>query len=247
MKKKIFFALAFLFSSLCAGKPALVMGEKAKSYLNSRNQINFKHQNLKEKDVSLKKDACIVSIDESSHKTMDEMKKFFSKTYDVHEIKKQTFRIKKENVRFNLSEMDSQRALFAHQMLKHMMPADYVDKFMLVSVDTERSFSKSQGVKIEGYRFNFSRLFNNRVVRSKDDFLVIRTDAKGSLRDARFSLRDLKETSEIIKMNENITENEATLDSLLSEDMSIVKIVDEDGKEEYEKINKVEVGSVAEA
>lgn len=48
-------------------------------------------------------------------------------------------------------------------------------------------------------------------------------------------------------MNENITENEATLDSLLSEDMNIVKIVDEDGKEEYEKINKVEVGSVAEA
>ena len=48
-------------------------------------------------------------------------------------------------------------------------------------------------------------------------------------------MRDLKETSEIIKMNENITENEATLDSLLSEDMSIVKIVDEDGKEEYEK------------
>jgi hypothetical protein len=48
-------------------------------------------------------------------------------------------------------------------------------------------------------------------------------------------LRDLKETSEIIKMDENITENEATLDSLLSEDMNIVKIVDEDGKEEYEK------------
>jgi hypothetical protein len=36
-------------------------------------------------------------------------------------------------------------------------------------------------------------------------------------------------------MDENITENEATLDSLLSEDMNIVKIVDEDGKEEYEK------------
>lgn len=36
-------------------------------------------------------------------------------------------------------------------------------------------------------------------------------------------------------MDENITENEATFDSLLNEDMSIVKIVDEDGKEEYEK------------
>lgn len=48
-------------------------------------------------------------------------------------------------------------------------------------------------------------------------------------------MRDLKETSEIIKMDENITENEATLDSLLSEDMNIVKIVDEDGKEKYEK------------
>lgn len=48
-------------------------------------------------------------------------------------------------------------------------------------------------------------------------------------------MRDLKETSEIIKMNENITENEATLDSLLNEDMNIVKILDEDGKEEYEK------------
>ena len=62
-------------------------------------------------------------------------------------------------------------------------------------------------------------------------------DAKGSLRDARFSLRDLKETSEIIKMDENITENEVTLDSLLNEDMNIVKVLDEDGKEEYEKIN----------
>jgi hypothetical protein len=175
------------------------------------------------------------------------MKKFFSKTYDIHEIKKQILRIKKDNVNFNLSEMGSQRALFAHQMLKQMMPVNYVDKFMLVSVDTERSFSKSQGVKIEGYRFNFSRLFNNRVVRSKDDFLMIRTDAKGKLKDARFALRDLKETTEIVRMDEDITENEATLDSLLNEDMDVVNIVDEDGNEKHEKVNKVEVGSVAEA
>ena len=120
-------------------------------------------------------------------------------------------------------------------------------KNMLVSIDKERSFSEKQGVKIEGYRFNFNRLFNGRVVRSKDDYLRIRTDAKGLLRDARIALQDLKESSEIVKTDEDINENETTLDSLVSVELDAIQVIDQNGNEKKERVDKVEVNSVAEA
>ena len=245
--KYVFLALFVLCSSWGFGKPDLVMGERAKSFLNKRNQSDSKQLNLKKIDVSKNKTANVVSVDEYSRKTMNEMKKFFSKTYNVHEIKDRVLSIKKDNVKFDLSELESQRALCAHHMLKKIMPVEYVDKFMLVSIDKERSFSEKQGVKIEGYRFNFNRLFNGRVVRSKDDYLRIRTDAKGLLRDARIALQDLKESSEIVKTDENINENETTLDSLVSVELDAIQVIDQNGNEKKERVDKVEVNSVAEA
>ena len=245
--KCVFFLLILLFCRLCLGKPVLTFGDKARTYLNNRNQKLLKEFNQKKVVDSEKGYSYVVAIDEFTHKTIDEMKSFFLKTYNVYEIGNRILKIKKDNVKLDLSELKSHRASCALRMLKKVMPANYSNQFMLLSVDTERSFSKSQGVKVEGYRFNFSRLFNNRVVRNRDNFLMIRTDAKGVLKDIKIALQDLKVTSEVVKTDESVGENEETLDSLLNEKFDIIDIIDEDGFEKKEKIDKIDVGSVAEA
>ena len=248
MKCKFAFFIIILAvgMSLSFGKPILVMGEKAKSYLISRNQDGLKKVK-RGNDVIPPKKAYIVSVDESSHKIYDYLKTFFQKTYRIQEIKNNTLRIKKDNVSFDISELETHRALCARKILEKIMPAEFVKQFMLVSVDTEQSFSQSQGMRIEGFRFNFSRVFNNRVVRSVNDFLVIRTDAKGVLKDAKISLQDLKNTSEIIKTDDGINENKETLDSLINEEFDVVKVFDQDGYEKDGRIEKIEVGSVTES
>lgn len=149
--KCVFFLLILLFCSLCLGKPVLTFGDKARTYLNNRNQKLLKEFNQKKVVDSEKGYSYVVAIDEFTHKTIDEMKSFFLKTYNVHEIGNRILKIKKDNVKLDLSELKSHRASCALRMLKKVMPANYSNQFMLRSVDTERSFSKSQGVKCLSY------------------------------------------------------------------------------------------------
>ena len=247
IRKYIVSYLILFLCSLSFGKPSLAMSERVKNYLNSRNQYDSKRFDEKNMTNLKKGYSYVLAVDESSHKTIDKMKNYFSKKYDVQKIGSKKIRIKKENVKFDLSEKDSNRPLCGRRMLKKMMPVGDSDKFMLVSVDTERSFSVSQGVRVEGYRFNFNRLFNNRVVRSKDDFLMIRTDERGMLKDVRLSLQDLKETSEYVETDEDFSENEKTLDSLLNEKFNEIEFDGQKGIEKKERIDGIEVNSAAEA
>ena len=247
IEKVIISCLILFLCSLCFGKPTLAVSEKTRNYLNSRNLYDSKRMNEKSVTNLKKGYSYVLTVEESTHKTINKMKNYFSKDYEVQEIGLKKIRIKKDNVKLDLTEKDSNRPLCGMRMLKKMMPVGDSDKFMLVSVDTERSFSVSQGVKVEGYRFNFSRLFNNRVVRSKDDFLMIRTDEQGMLKDVRMSLQDLKETSEYIETNEDYSENEKTLDSLLNENFNEVEFFDQKGFGKKERIEEIEIRSAAEA
>ncbi|MBR6450101.1 MAG: hypothetical protein IKS96_09180 [Fibrobacter sp.] len=235
MKKFFLIFITMMLSSLAYAKPALVMTENAKVFFKNRNQ------------ASLKRNAYIVEIDEMSYKTLDDLKTKMSNANDVKLTRLNVLKVKNEKLKMDLSEVESNRAICAREMLKMLLPNDYAAQFRLISIDKEHSFAVSQGAKIRGYTFNFKRVFNGRVVRNKNNFLRIRTDGDGFLRDARIALQDLKNTSESILIDETDAENEATLDSLLTEDFDSVNTRNKRGMEKTVRMEKVEVGSVAEA
>ena len=235
MRNLFLIFISLVLSSLVYAKPVLVMTENAKAFFKNRNQNDFKRNTY------------IVEINENTFKTMDDLKMKMSNANDVKLTRLNVLKVKNENLKLDLSEVESNRAICAREMLKKFLPNDYATQFRLISIDKNHSFSVSQGAKIGGYTFNFKRVFNGRVVRNKNNFLRIRTDRDGFLRDARIALQDLKITSESILIDETDSENEATLDSLLTEDFDSVNTRNKRGMEKTVRMEKVEVGSVAEA
>lgn len=231
----VFLVTAFYSFGFC--KPVIVIEERVKSYLNGQSGKDNKRSNL----------IRIVEVNEETHKTYDELKRFFSKTYNVYDFKNDALRVKKNNVILDISKMNVNRDTCARHMLRKIMPVEFVDKFKLVSVDIERSFSKKYGSKIEGFRFNFTRLFNGRVVYDSKNFLIIRTNENGLLKDARIALQDLKESTEYVEIGGGYNENMQTLDSLLNEKPVFVKEVNQDGEVKSEKIEKIQINGVANA
>lgn len=249
MNYKFVFVLvaAIVFAPLCFAKPIINVSGNAESYLNNSSQRRVKQLNLRTINASEKRISYEVAVDENSTRTYDSLKMRLSKEFDIYELKNKALKIKKNDVKLDLSNLGLRRELCARQMIEKIMPEEYSDKFMLISVDTEHSYSEKQGAKIEGYTFNFSRLFNGRVVRSRRDFLIIRTDANGFLKDARVSMRDFVKTTEIVDIEGNMNEYIATLDSLLIEEFGTVKVVDQYGVEKNESVDIVDIGSVAES
>jgi hypothetical protein len=235
MRNLFLIFISLVLSSLVYAKPVLVMTENAKAFFKNRNQNN------------LKRNAYIVEINENTFKTMDDLKMKMSNANDVKLTRLNVLKVKNENLKLDLSEVESNRAICAREMLKKFLPNDYATQFRLISIDKDHFFSVSQGAKIGGYTFNFKRVFNGRVVRNKNNFLRIRTDRDGFLRDARIALQDLKITSESILIDETDSENEATLDSLLTEDFDSVNTRNKRGSVENIRMEKIEIGSVAEA
>lgn len=235
MKKIFCFFILTLFCSFAYAKPILVVSESAKIFFKNRDQSN------------LKRIAYVVEIDEKSNKTMNDLKTRIPNANDVVLTRLNVIKIKAEKLKMDLSEVETNRAECARKMLKKLLPNDYVPQFRLISIDKEHSFSISQGAKIRGYTFNFKRVFKGRVVRNKSNFLRISTDGNGFLRDARIALQDLRITSDSVLIDENDAENEITLDSLLAKDFDSVSTRDKRGMEKTVRMEKVEVGSVAEA
>jgi hypothetical protein len=120
-----------------------------------------------------------------------------------------------------------------------------VNQFKLVSVDIQRSFALSQGVQIEGYTFNFKRVFNNRIVRNNKNYLVVRTDKNGVMKNAEIALQDLAVSSERIAIGVDYNEKMATLDSLINVDYEFIDVFGENRQLKKVRLDKIEVGSVA--
>ena len=247
MKKLIWFTfIALILDSLVFARPILVMGENVKKGLKEFHQTDVRQLNLDEKKKT-KRMSFLVEIDESSNKTFANLKKSLKNGYGVSENGKNALRLKKERMKIDLSDLDSNRVLCSNKMLRAVLPNDYVNQFSLVSVDERRSFSVSQGVKVEGYSFNFKRIFDGRIVRNKDNYLKIRVGRNGFLESADVALQDLKIVAEEVDVDSDVDENEATLDSVLNENLEFAYVYDENGFEKKEKIETVEIGSVAEA
>jgi hypothetical protein len=230
---------AFILSIMMLGavvanaKPALVISDSARSFLQNSNPIDSLAESF------------VVTIDESSDSSLMELKNFLSSTYKVYGFRNKSFRIRKENVAFDLSALETNRANTAHQMLEQLVPQGYVNQFKLVSVDIQRSFAMSQGVKIEGYTFNFKRVFNNRIVRNNKNYLVVRTDKNGVMKNAEIALQDLAVSSERIAIGVDYNEKMATLDSLINVDYEFIDVFGENGQLKKVRLDKIEVGSVA--
>ena len=235
-----------ILNSFVFARPILLMGENVKKDLKEFRQTDVRQLNLDEKKKS-KRLSFLVEIDESSNKTFVDLKRYLKKEYNVSENGKNFLRVKKERMKLDLSDFNSNRALCANKMLKTIMPKDYANQFTLVSVDEKRSFALSQGVKIEGYTFNFKRIFDGRIVRNKDNYLKIRVGQNGYLESADVALQDLKRITEEVDVDSDIDENEATLDSVLNENFEFAYVYDENGFEQKERIETVETGSVAKA
>lgn len=215
-------------------KPTYVLNENALDYLNSsRTSSNY-----------------VVVIDESGTETFEEMKALLSETYEVRVIHTYVDDIwfEKDSVKVDLSELESNRNECAKGILKTVMPSKYADQFRIVSIDTEYSFSENEETKVSGYTFNFKRVFNGRVVRNNKNLLSIYTDQDGHVHDGQISLQDLKVTSDSLKIDANIEENKATLDSMMSENFYSFSVCQSCGSDpENVRITEVNVTSAADA
>jgi len=245
MSKVLFIIVVFL-NSVTFAKPALIVGDNVKKNLKELHRTDSwqLNQNGKKK---LRRTSFIVEIDESSNNTFRNLKKLLKNGYEYSENGRNELSMKNEKVHLDLSDFDSNRVLCANKMLRTVLPNDYVNQFSLVSVDERRSFSVSQGVKVEGFTFNFKRVFKGRIVRNNENFLKIRVGQNGNLESVDVALQDLKTIAEEIDIDSDLDENEATLDSVLNENFKFAYIYDENDLEKKEKIEKVETGSVAEA
>ena len=230
---------AFILSIMMLGavvaiaKPALVISDSARSFLQNSNPIDSLAESF------------VATIDEASDNSLTELKNLLSGSYSVYASRNKSFRIRKENTVFDLSNLETNRANMAHQMLEQLVPQGYVNQFKLVSVDIQRSFAMSQGVKIEGYTFNFKRVFNNRIVRNNKNYLIVRTDNNGFLKNAEIALQDLAVSSERIAIGVDYNEKMATLDSLINADYEFIDVLGERKHLKKVKLDKIEVGSVA--
>lgn len=233
MRFKLFFLMLLLMEIAVYAKPILVVDKKVEKYLKE----NYKQPNSQ-----------LVEIDENSNKTFLDLKKLLAENYRVTELKKGVMKIKNPDVKVDLSMVNSDRALCAHEMLKSVMPGGFVEQFRLVSVDLDRAFFPSRGEeRIEAYTFNFRRVFNNRVVRNKDNYLSIRVDKNGALKRAVIALQDLVVLDEKIEFEDDFAENKKTLDSLLNGDLNFIKVIDENKQIKKINVNKVEAGSAVPA
>ena len=214
-------------------KPALVISDSARSFLQNSNPVDSFAE------------AFVATIDESSDNSLTELKNLLSGSYTVYASRNKSFRIRKENTVFDLSNLETNRANMAHQMLEQLVPQGYVNQFKLVSVDIQRSFALSQGVQIEGYTFNFKRVFNNRIVRNNKNYLVVRTDKNGVMKNAEIALQDLAVSSERIAIGVDYNEKMATLDSLINVDYEFIDVFGENRQLKKVRLDKIEVGSVA--
>ena len=226
-------SIVVLGSVIANAKPVLVVRDSARNFLQSGNPIDSLAESF------------VATIDESSDSSLTELKNLLSGSYTVYASRNKSFRIRKENTVFDLSNLETNRANMAHQMLEQLVPQIYVNQFKLVSVDIQRSFAMSQGVKIEGYTFNFKRVFNNRVVRNNKNYLVVRTDKNGLMKNAEIALQDLAVSSERIAIGVDYNEKMATLDSLINVDYEFIDVFGENRQLKKVRLDKIEVGSVA--
>ena len=229
MSKVLFIIVVFL-NSVTFAKPALIVGDNVKKNLKELHRTDSwqLNQNGKKK---LRRTSFIVEIDESSNNTFRNLKKLLKNGYEYSENGRNELSMKNEKVHLDLSDFDSNRVLCANKMLRTVLPNDYVNQFSLVSVDERRSFSVSQGVKVEGLTFNFKRVFKGRIVRNNENFLKIRVGQNGNLESVDVALQDLKTVAEEIDIDSDLDENEATLDSVLNENFKFAYIYDENDLE----------------
>lgn len=235
MKMINIFILSMMLLGLAVvnAKPALVISDSARSFLQNSNPVDSLAESF------------VATIDESSDNSLTELKNLLSGSYTVYASRNKSFRIRKENTVFDLSNLETNRANMAHQMLEQLVPQIYVNQFKLISVDIQRSFAVSQGVQIEGYTFNFKRVFNNRVVRNNKNYLVVRTDKNGFMKNAEIALQDLAVSSERIAIGVDYNEKMATLDSLINVDYEFIDVFGENRQLKKVRLDKIEVGSVA--
>ena len=247
MKKEFIAVLTItLMSALCFAKPHLVMDGNAKKFLKNRH-----HHVYKSHDAAAAQDASsfVVKIDESSQKTMTDLKNLLKNTYDVGTYKNDpnVSYFKNERIRVDISDLETDREKCAQRVLNKIVPAKYAGQFKIVSVDEEWGYSETEPAKITAYTLNFKRLFKGRVVRNRDNYLNIDLDSDGRFKGADVALQDFELTTETVTTDESSEENEATLDSLLSSEPSDIKVVADDGLLKSKRMENVEVGSVAEA
>lgn len=244
MNMTIVSAIVILMSCITFAKPVIEIQDKAQTFLKNRN-LQIQKNRLQNNSGIIGK-SFVVAVDENSNKTFMKIKEMMAKSFDVVESKK-NLKIRNKNIKMDISNLNLERSVCAKRMLNQILPRNFVSQFRLVSVDVEKSFSRSLGVRVEGYTFNYKRLFNNRIVRNANNYLNISIDGLGRLKEAEIAVEDLTTTSVTVDVDENFSENKTTIDSLVGADFEFVDFVDESGYRKRESVSKIEVNGAAEA
>lgn len=242
-QKVLFLVLAASVVSFSA--PSHKLSSAASDFLKNRHAVNGHRLNYTALDKKDSYRSYVVNVGETT-KTSEKLKKNLRGKFEVTELEKNVLEIKKEKYKIDISRNKESRFDCAQSILKALLPGTYANQFDLISIDTVRSFSMSQGVRDESYAFNFSRLYNNRIVRSANNYLRVDVERDGYLKGAQISMEDFSLTSEIVETDETFDENVAVLDSTLRTDFnSVKKFDDRDGSVTTVKTESVEAESAA--
>lgn len=212
----------------------IVFNDKIVNYLNSPRSAS----------------SYAVVIEESTNEAFKEMKRLLSDKYKVRESRSYVDEIwfEKDSVQVDLSELESDRDKCAKGILAKVMPSQYADKYKLISIDEEWSFSIDEGSQITEYTFNYVRVFEGRVIRNNKNNLSIYVDPKGFFKKGDVALQDLKTTTEAVAIESNLEENKAALDSIYRKNSYSVTVCGMCGADDkVVQINEVQITGVADA
>ena len=221
MSKKSIILFVFVVAwglGFSTAKTQLKFEGHAKNFLKKRtvltgHRMGFLNSNSKKDALK----SYVVKIDSTRMlQSMLELlmeKKFFVKKGRSKELK---FTAKGSLV-INTKGLAENSFHFGEKIAKWILPNAFAQQFDFFSVDEEESFNGETFEKeVTGYIFNFQRVYNNRIVRSENNYLNIAIDAQGRFKWAEISMEDLSLTREIVYTTETAQENENTLDSIVN-------------------------------
>ena len=227
------FLIILLMASFSYSKPNLKFERPAQKFLKERHLFSGHRMNFYAPVKKNSKKSFIVEVDTTTETQSVALKEKF------HVTKNEDNSLRIKNGAFNVAmdEIKKDKLKFSEMVAKKLLPVSVAKQFDYISVDVEKQLSLESGrVDDVGYILNYQRVYNNRIVRSANDYLIIAIDSSGCLKWAEISMSDLKTTLEYVETVESVEENVEALDSVVTTTI--------DSLEDYQRREKIGVKSV---
>lgn len=231
-----YFLIVLLIACYSYSKPHLMLERPAQKFLKERHLISGHRMNFSAPVRKNSKKSFVVEVD-STTKMQSAIMHALKGKCRVTKNEDNSLRIKDEKFRVAMDKLKKDKLYFSEMVAKKLLPVSIAKQFDYISIDVEQQLSFESGHADEiGYILNYQRVYNNRVVRSADDYLTIAIDSDGNLKWAEISMSDLKTTQEYVETEEYAEDNEEALDTVVTTTI--------DSLENYQSHEKIGVKSV---